>query len=246
VRLTRRVAGVLAPALLSLTVTAAPAAAAGEIDIETPLGGLSFERLAPGYGGTAEVRVVNGSEHDAEVTLGVEGLVEDENGCIGPETRDGDTSCDAVGGELGSWLRMRVEHDGVLLWEGPMTTLVEEGVVLDEAVGAGTELPLTVGVSLPVAAGNDTMTDRAVFSLRVDAMARTGGSDAEILGVEAFANGGMAAGQAAGGGGDDRLLPLTGGTVGAWLLGAGSFLVGAGSCLLVSATRRRQPRARPA
>ena len=242
-RLTRRVIGVLAPLLSALAATAPPAAAAGGLEIETALGGLSFERLAPGYGGTAEVRVVNGSNHDAEVTLRLEDLVEDENGCIGPEARDGDTSCDAAGGELGSWLRVRVEHAGALLWEGPMTTLVDDGVVLDEAMGAGTELPLTVGVSLPVAAGNDTMTDRADFSLRVDAMARTGETETEILGVEAFADGGTAAGRAAG---DGDLLPLTGGTVGTWVLWTGTFLVGAGSYLLVAARRQREPRAAPA
>ena len=234
--LTRRAVGVLVPALLVVAAAVAPAWAAGGIDIETPEGGLAFERLAPGYGASAELRVRNGSEHDATVTLSVQDVLDDENGCIRQESREGD-ACDLPGGELSGWLHVQVEDEGDVVWSGPMRSL-SAGAIIDDAMPSGSERPLTIAVSLPIAAGNDTMTDRVSFVLRVDATAETGETETEVLGVEATANGGTAAGQPAGGG--EGFLPLTGGTVGRWTLWAAAFLVGSGSYLVLASRRQRR------
>jgi LPXTG-motif cell wall-anchored protein len=235
VHLRRRLAVLLAPAAILL---AAPAAqAAGGIDIDVPGGGLQIERLAPGYGGSAEVRVTNGSSHDADVTLRVQDLADDENGCLRQEVRDDDVTCDDAGGELSAWLRVSVEHDGTMLWEGRMRDLADGGALVAESMPSGTDLPLTVRVELPFEAGNDTMTDRVDFSLRVDATADLD-SDTEVLGVEATAGG-----HGDGNGDDDGvagLLPFTGSDMAPWVPLVGAFLVGAGGYLVVS-RRRREP-----
>jgi LPXTG-motif cell wall-anchored protein len=238
VHLRRRLAVLLVPAAILL---AAPTAhAAGGIDVDVPGGGLQLERLAPGYGGSAEVRISNGSSHDADVTLRVQDLADDENGCIRPEVRDGDVTCDTAGGELSSWLRVTVEDDdGTQLWQGPMRDLEDAGALVAEGMPAGTDLPLTVRVELPFEAGNDTMTDRVDFALRVDASADLD-TDTEVLGVEAAAGG-------KGDGDEDvagvaGLLPFTGSDVAPWVPLVGAFLVGAGGYLVVS-RRRRDPAA---
>lgn len=237
-RLVRRFAGLAVPAVLVLA-PAAPAAAAGGIDIDVPSGGLTFERLAPGYGGVGDIVVSNGSEYDAEVALRVTDVVDDDNGCLRQESRDGDVTCDAGGGELSGWLRVSVERDGTAVWEGPMSALAEEGVVLDEAMPAGTSAPLRVRVLLPIAAGNDTMTDSVGFGLRVDATAGTGDTETEILGVEAAAGGDGE--ETADQGGVSGLLPFTGGDVDPWVPAVGLFLLGAGTYLLVSRRQGQSP-----
>ncbi|MGA9749066.1 MAG: LPXTG cell wall anchor domain-containing protein [Nocardioides sp.] len=250
--LLRRHLGVLvAPVmvLMGLLLPWSPAQAAGGIEVDVEGGALSFERLAPGYGRTAAVRVSNQSEYDADLTLRVSDVVDDDDGCVRQEIRDGDVTCDAAGGELSSWLRLAIHRDGVSLWEGPMSTLVADGAVIGEAVPAGSDLPLTVSVMLPSGAGNDTMTDRVSFSLRIDATADTdtdaailgaalvgGPSDSDVLGVEAAA--GAATGDR---GGIAGLLPETGAGVGSWLPWVGAFLLGSGGYLLISG-RRRDPR----
>ncbi len=234
--LRRRLAVLLAPAAILLAAPAAQATAGG-IDVDVPGGGLRLERLAPGYGGSAEVRVSNGSSHDADVTLRVQDLADDETGCLRQETRDGDVTCDDDGGELSAWLRVSVEHDGTLLWEGRMRDLTDEGALVAESMPAGSDLPLTVRVELPIEAGNDTMTDRVDFSLRVDATADLD-SDTEVLGVEATADGkGDGDADVAG---VEGLLPFTGNDVRPWVPLVGAFFVGAGGYLVVS-RRRRAP-----
>ena len=235
VHLRRRLAVLLAPAAILLAAPAAQATAG--IDVDIPGGGLRLERLAPGYGGSAEVLVSNGSSHDADVTLRVQDLADDENGCLPQETRDGDVTCDDAGGELSAWLRVSVEHDGSLLWQGQMRDLADDGALVAESMPAGGELPLTVRVELPIEAGNDTMTDRVDFALRVDASADLD-SDTEVLGVEATADG-----EGDGDGGVasvEGLLPFTGNDVRPWVPLVGAFLVGAGGYLVVS-RRRRDP-----
>lgn len=210
-RIRRHAAVLVAPAVLLLP--AAPAFGAGGIDVDIPGGVLTFERLAPGYGGSAEVRISNGSEHDAEVMLRVTDVVDDENGCIRQEVNGGDATCDAGGGELSTWLRVAVDRDGERLGEGPMRLLECEGAIVAEAMPAGSDVPLAVSVTLPYEAGNDTMTDRVGFALRIDAAAETD-EDTEILGVEATAGGGGGdRGDREGVGGVSELLPSTGGSV---------------------------------
>lgn len=234
----------LAPAALLLTAPAAHAA--GGIDVDVTDGALRLEKLAPGYGGSAEVRVSNGSEHDADVTLRVSDVVDEENGCLRQEVASGDTSCAADGGELSRWLRVSLDHAGTPLWEGPLSALAGDGVVVADALPAGSVLPLTVRVVLPREAGNDTMTDRVGFALRVDAAADL----TEVAGVEDVADGadegdGAVLGVEAGaGGGEDGdgsgVLPFTGSDVAPWLPLTGAFLLGAGG-YLVATRRRRTP-----
>jgi LPXTG-motif cell wall-anchored protein len=162
-------------------------------------------------------------------------VVDDENGCIRPETNGGDSTCESSGGELSAWLRVAVDRAGSRLWEGSMSDLAADRVVIAEALPAGTEIPLTLEVTLPVEAGNDTMTDQVGFALRVDASADLA-SDGEVLGVEATAGRGPGDSDDEGSG----LLPFTGSDVAPWLPWTGAFLVGAGGYLVVS-RRRRTP-----
>ncbi|MGZ8745326.1 MAG: LPXTG cell wall anchor domain-containing protein, partial [Nocardioides sp.] len=81
--------------------------------------------------------------------------------------------------------------------------------------------------------GNDTMTDRVEFGLRWTATAETGETEAEILGVEAFAPGVGGAGGVP--------LPFTGVTVQPWLIWFGGVLVSGGALLLGSRRVARVP-----
>lgn len=229
--LRRHLAALLVPA--ALLVTAPTAHAAGGIDVDVTGGELQLERLAPGYGGSTEVRVRNRSEHDADVTLRVTDVVDDENGCLRQEVDGDDTTCEPTGGELSAWLRVAVDRAGTTLWEGPMRDLADDGVLVADAMPAGTDVPLTLSVSLPFAAGNDTMTDRVGFALRVDASTDLA-ADGEVLGVDATAGGGDAGEDGTG------LLPFTGSDIAPWLPWTGAFLLGAGGYLVVS-RRRRDP-----
>jgi hypothetical protein len=194
-----------------------------------PDGAISLQRLAPGFGGRTEVRVVNESSGSADLVLQAVDVVDDENTCIGQETREGDVTCDSDGGELSSWLRVAVFRGGSITWQGTMDEL-EAGVPVAADLPAGETVPLEVDVALPFAAGNDTMTDRVQFGLRWTASAETGESDTEILGVDAFAgNGGQP--------GAGVPLPFTGVTVEPWLLWFAGVLV-AGGCVLLAASRR--------
>jgi hypothetical protein len=232
-------------ALLLLGVLAAPVhAESGGLEIHLPDGGISFEELAPGYGGSAEVRVTNGSEHDAELVLQAVDVSDDENTCVRQEVRDGDVTCDDGGGELSAWLQVQVVRDGVIAWKGPMTELMQS-VLITEDLAAGAEVPFEVSVELPVSAGNDTMTDRVEFGLRWTASADTGDTETDVLGVEGFAPG------IGGAGGAGVPLPFTGATADLWLLVFGGVLVSGGALLLGSRRLSRVPahapghRARP-
>jgi hypothetical protein len=202
----------------------------GRLRVDVPGGAISIEKLAPGLGGTSTVRVTNGSDSPAELSLQVLDLEDDENGCLRQETRDGDVTCDSSGGELSAWLRVRVARGDEQLWEGPITELGDR-VVLDDDVAAGETQSLHLTVALPIEAGNDTMTDRVDFDLRWDARAN-GDSTSEILGVEAFAPG-----AGSGGGLPNVTLPFTGATVQPWLLWFAGVLIGGGGMLLAASRR---------
>ena len=203
----------------------------GRLRVEIPGGAVSIEKLAPGFSGTSSVRVTNGTDYPAELSLQVLDLEDDENGCLRQETRDGDVTCDSSGGELSAWLRVQVLRGDEQLWEGPITALAD-GVLLDGDVPAGESQSLDLTLALPIEAGNDTMTDRVDFDLRWDARASTGEETSEILGVE-----GIAPGAGPGSGLAGVSLPFTGATVEPWLLWLAGVLIGGGGSLLAASRR---------
>jgi hypothetical protein len=205
-------------------------------DTSTPL--LHFLKLAPGSSTSGEVTVKNDSPHVVELALQAVDVREAENGCNRPEARE-DTTCDDPDGELGDWLVVTVSgRQGTtpqLLWSGDLDEL-SEAEVLVERMPAGAEWALELNVELPFAAGNDTQTDRTSFDLRWIATADSGeSSEADILGVEAFAPG---AGGGLGSSGQAIGLPFTGATADAWLVGLAAALLAAGAGLLAGARRR--------
>ena len=216
---------------LALLGQAPVQADSGRLRVEVPGGAISIEKLAPGFSGTSTVRVTNGSDSPAELSLQVLDLEDDENGCLPQETRDGDITCDSSGGELSAWLRVQVARGDEQLWEGPITELGDR-VVLDGDVPAGETQSLDLTVALPIQAGNDTMTDRVDFDLRWDARASTGDTASEVLGVEGFAPG-----AGPGGGLTGVALPFTGATVQPWLLWFAGVLIGGGGVLLAVSRR---------
>ena len=222
-----RAAATALAAGVCLVVVGPPVQAdSGRLRVEMPDGAVSLPKLAPGFGGTTDVRVVNDSATSADLVLRAVDVVDDENTCLRQETRDGDVTCDPDGGELSSWLQIAVMTGGSVVWQGSMADLVT-GVAIAHDLPAGETLPLEVGVELPFSAGNDTMTDRVEFGLRWTATAVTGESDTEILGVDAFAGGLPGAGVP---------LPFTGATVEPWLLWFAGVLL-AGGCVLLAASR---------
>jgi hypothetical protein len=206
-------------------------------DTSTPM--LNFLKLAPGYSTIGDVQVKNDSTHTAQLALQATDVAEDENGCNGPETRSGDTSCDTAGGELGAWLRVTVsrETDGSqqTLWSGGLSDLAS-GVVLADEMPAGAVWPIQMKVELPYAAGNDTQTDRVGFGLKWTASADTGeSSQAEVKGIEAFAPG-SGGGSSSGGG---ITLPFTGTAISPALLALDLGVLFAGGLLILASRRRR-------
>lgn len=137
-------------------------------DLSSPL--LSFDRLAPGYSTSGNVDVKNASSEPVAFYLKAFDVQDDDNGCIAPETRDGDTDCGNGGGELGEWLVLTLtgtDADGVqhVTWTGSIYDLAD-GTYLSRAMPAGAVWDMHMTAALPWAAGNNTMTDRLGFGLR--------------------------------------------------------------------------------
>ena len=151
--------------------------------------GLAFERLAPGHSGSGVIRVSNPHESGGRVSLAATDLADEENGCERPEVRTSGEECDADGGELSEWLDVTVTRDGTPLWSGGIRDL-EEPQEFPGVLPAGETWNLDVTVSMPVEAGNDTMTDRVAFDLEIITTADTGDSTTEVLGAESTASGG--------------------------------------------------------
>lgn len=242
----RRTSSVLTKALVAsvaaVALVAVPAAAEDSFVEEVTAPTNDPMRLAPGYSTEREVRVLNEAVDTSELHLQARNLVDDDNGCVHPETRDGDTTCGVDGGELSDWMRITVTRLGgttdELLWTGTLAELAD-GAVLESAMPAKAEWRLRLTSELPREAGNDTQTDRVSYDLRWTMSSERGPDDVDIAGVEAEAGGSA-------GGGAPRLpggvviggLPATGTTVGLLLLLTTAGLLSAGS-IMIAAGRRR-------
>jgi hypothetical protein len=150
----------------------ADAASGDPVQIQVDGGALSFDRMAPGIGRSHELTVI-AERSSVEVRFGVQDLVSSDNGCLEPEIRAGDSTCDE-GGELTPWLRARVERvtdgaDDVPLYEGLLADLD-----LRLAVGSRSPVRLRISVVPDVSMGNDTMSDSVTFALRWSADDRVG------------------------------------------------------------------------
>jgi len=249
----RRLASVTAAVFLIATQSTAPMAAAygdgtGRLLFDVPDDGHGFVEapsrplistggLAPGYDASGDIRVKNDSGHPIDLRLQATDVVDDENGCIEQETRDGDDSCDeGTDGELGDWLEITLvdlaSDADTALWTGSVFDL-EEGAVLAEALPVGAALSLRMTTLLPYAAGNDTMTDRVGYDLRWTASTNTGAATIDILGTELSAPG---SGPTTSTG---LTLPFTGTTLAPWQLASGVAAVAVGVALMTNARRRR-------
>ena len=153
-------------------------------------GALDFASLSPGSTRTGAVTVTNPSDGPVTVALAVLDLSDDDAGCVRPEVRAGDTTCGADGGELSQWLQVTVAHDGDVLWHGALTDLQEDRA-LPGVLRPGESRDLDITVDLPLASGNDTMTDRTGFDLRIRTLGETGDDvgDPEVLGAQASTGG---------------------------------------------------------
>lgn len=209
-------------------------------DSTTPL--LDFDRLAPGMTTSADLVVENASAATADLSLRATDVADDDNGCLPPEVRAGDTTCGPGGGDLGRWMQFTVSSvdSGVAhrLWSGTIADL-ETGAVLEHGVTAGTAQSLRLDATLPHAAGNDTMSDRLGYDLRWTMSSSLGSHSAQVAG-ERFTRDGT--GTSASASAQPGLeLPFTGLYLGRTLLLAISLLFAGLTLVLTTRLRRRQP-----
>lgn len=239
-RRSTRLAGLAALLLAPFATVAVPAVAEDGFVEEVRAPGPERLRLEPGSSTSREVLVRNGSGATAGLHLMADNVVDDENGCVRPEIRDGDTTCDSSGGELGRWLRLRIDRvapDGPreTVWNGTLSDL-EGGVVLVEALPAGSRQRLGLVSLLPREARNNTMTDRVSYDLRWTITSQTGREETEVLGVDA------ASGATTSGGRTPEVglpgLPTVGGDLPMSVLVITAAALGTGSFLLALGRRR--------
>ncbi len=151
---------------------------------------LDFSSMSPGSTRTGMVTVSNPSDGPATVALSVQDLRDDDEGCVRPEERAGDTTCGDGGGELSQWLDVTISGEGEILWSGSFTDLLEARQV-PGSLAPGDSRDLDISVELPVAAGNDTMTDAVGFDLVIRTVGVTGEDvgEPEVLGAQASTGG---------------------------------------------------------
>jgi hypothetical protein len=207
-------------------------------------------RLMPGSGAAPEFDVHNESGGPASLHVQVIDVSEDDNGCVLPEQQAGDLTCGDGGGELGTWLELRVQRVDDAgereLWVGSLAQL-EHGTDLLDRVAAGDSPRLRVSIALPRTATNVTMSDRVTFGLRwtYTGAPATGTTVAgpsvagttTVLGVEQDAGGGAGA--------HSGYLAETGSPVSPRLLAVAAALLGVGG-LATARGRRRSRRPIPA
>jgi hypothetical protein len=211
--------------------SAAPARAAGELEVAVAGGGASLFELddvAPGMRGEERVTLTNNSGDAGDVAVRVVDLVEDDNGCNRPEQRAGDSTCGVGGGELGRDLTITVtDEQGDELYSGSLRSLAG-GVRLDSTLGAGATADLTFEYVFEQSSGNETQTDRVGFDVEVT-LAQAGAASVSDVAGMAFGSGPTA--RIAGAelprtGGD--AMPLVNVAVTCLLAGAGAVWIGRG------------------
>ncbi len=195
----------------------------------------------------------NDSSYVTRLDLQAIDVAQAENSCEPPERRVPTERCAADGGELGGWLVFSVSRDDPshqVLWTGSLGEL-EAGATLSESMPAGADWPLRLGLELPFAATNDTMTDSISFGLRFVASSQEGVTDVSGPQVSAGGPGGtgqtdpvaqaVAAVQAPLTQGPQVSLPMTGTTISLWLLLLDLALLLAGGFLVVLLRRPAAP-----
>ena len=92
--------------IVGMALVAMPAVALAEASgADSPL---ALDRLAPGVSRQGTISVTNPSDQRVTIALAAKNLRDDDNGCVRPETRDGDTTCGDDGGELSRWLDVSI------------------------------------------------------------------------------------------------------------------------------------------
>lgn len=174
--------------LAGMALVAVPTVAVAQAGSENAP--LSLDRLAPGLARTGTVTVTNPSAEPATLAIATLEVTDDDNGCVRPEVRDGDTTCGPGGGELSQWLEVTISDDGEALWSGRFTQLQEDRS-LPGVLAPGESRDLDITVALPFEAGNDTMTDQVGFDLRIRTLGAAGEDvgDPEVLGAQASTGG---------------------------------------------------------
>jgi hypothetical protein len=228
-------------------------------DPEVPL--LQVERLVPGGSGSSGLAVRNASSDAVRLVLTVTDVVDEEHGCLAPETRVAGEDCESDGGELSESLVAAVTIDGPNAgpsWSGPFRDL-EGGVELTGEIPSGATWQLHVSLQMPLPTGNETMTDTVAFRTVLSAegfhqYSAVAGPIGDV-GVQDLAGSGPAGGAgtspsglpAALSAGPRVVLPMTGGTVSLAMLVLSGLAIAAGVLLLWlsrSSSRQSRPRAR--
>jgi hypothetical protein len=179
---TRRTGTLLCAAVVLAIATPRVAdAGADYVDINTGSGWthnsgrplFAASNFAPGFSQTQTLLVRNDTTDLGNLTLSVDGIVENENGCMHSEAVV-DTTCGATEGELGHELQFSVfadpENDGTFearpRWTGTLYDLATPTSLLTGLPGGGIA-GLKIVMTLPFASGNETQTDDVDFSFRL-------------------------------------------------------------------------------
>lgn len=173
-RSVRAVLALLA-AVAALAVAPSAAHAAGELHLEVEGGSplVDLDHLAPGSTWQSKLSATNTSTDDGELALRVVALEEDDNGCVGPETADGDHTCGDGGGELGRDITVAILPldagglpDGPAVFHGTLRDLVA-WTTLDPLLPAGVKRSFRLDWALSKDSPNDTQSDTVTFDLEV-------------------------------------------------------------------------------
>lgn len=235
----RRAVSALCCALLLLSSGGAALAAGSggvlRIGSRIDTGGLrdiEVSGIAPGYRESWPVTVVNERSEPVAVGLRVADLVNDDNGCSVPESRE-DSTCGAGEGELGAHLVLRVGTPGAPPLFGAVLDEADAGSGQVITVPANGTAEVVVELHLPAGTGNVVQTDSVDFTLvwRAEALPGAGGAPAE---------GGVRVRSHAAGASGVPGLALTGAKV--MLLAGSAVLLVAGGGLLVLLLRRGSDR----
>ena len=216
----------------ALVLLGTPAAAESDPLVVEVVGGGPLLETAGMYPGidveSAPLRVSNTTTEAGSLTLRIDGVVSDDNGCNDPESVV-DSTCGSDEGELANQVVVSVERRAsddtweTVAADRPLAELTA-GVSLEDPLPAGETRVYRLTLHLPAASGNETQTDSIDFDVTVVGEAVAG---AEVLGATDFgvrATTGLA-------------LPATGTTLTAPLFAAVCCLAVGGG--LVGMARRR-------
>ena len=126
--------------------------------------------MYPGFETTGELRITNRSGDDGRITLRVVEVSSGENGCSHPELGV-DDSCGDREGELASELVLsvdeRTDNGFVPVVSSALLDAFSSPILLDDRLGGDEAVTYRLTLALPQAAGNETQTDTASFSVEI-------------------------------------------------------------------------------